>query len=203
MNPKHMRLKEMREQSILCSLDKLGYASRYHLQVIHDLGTNSNANRVLKQMKQYLNSFTHDQKIYYLNKKGLEAIGSSKVPKQKPRNVDHTLMRNDIYLHYQQPETWMIEVPLSDIYSLTPDVIFKDHYNRYCFLEVDNEQHYKNNRDKIKRYRDLLESGSFQSKYNHDPTIIFYTKSEGRKKNLEKLLSGLNSKVFLKMDLVD
>ncbi|PEI87275.1 hypothetical protein CN679_22635 [Bacillus pseudomycoides] len=60
------------------SLKKLGFLSRKQIQVLHDLGGDRNASRVMKDLEEYVSSFRDSEKVYYLNKEGRERIGSNR-----------------------------------------------------------------------------------------------------------------------------
>ena len=87
-----------RQEQILHSLDRFGFLSRSHLQKLHRLGGDRNAQKVLKRMEEYLYSFREDGygAVYYLNKVGRQMIGSNKVVK-RTLQVRHALMRNDFF----------------------------------------------------------------------------------------------------------
>lgn len=196
------------------SLNKLGFATRSQLQQIHKLGSVRNANRILNEMSDYLHRFRLMENIYYINKEGYDFIGLEKEPLKRNTQIEHYLMRNDMYLYYECPNDWEIEKPVQfksriDIGGgiiqtkekmIVPDARFT--INKiYHFLEVDNLQHMKENQNKINLYSEL--SLSIKEQFKQTPTIIFYTSSENRKKKLDEWCdrSGLFYQVFTKKDL--
>lgn len=200
MNPNIQKSRE-RTEKILITLDELGFASRSQLQSLHNLGTKRNANRVLKGMSQYLNSYRDIENIYYLNKTGREKIGSDKI-RSKAMNTTHTIMRNDIYIFFNQPKEWVIEPTVSESYGVHPDVLFKNQ-NLFYFLEVDNTQKMKVNEEKLKNYLEFKESHQFQKRFGSFPKIIFYTTTEYRKAKLFDFFKKyeLNATAYTKEDL--
>jgi hypothetical protein len=175
----------------------LDLATRSQLQRIHNLGTVRNASRVLQNMSQYLNSFMDVQKIYYLNKTGREMVGAEKVV-TKTSQYAHTLMRNDVRIHFGMPEQWINEYKLP---KLTADAVFM-HEGQQYFLEVDNKQKLKTNIDKLKEYFRFKETGLWQKKNNGTfPTVLFYTATSTRKAQLLESDPGLNLQIITKEDL--
>jgi hypothetical protein len=187
-----------REEQILLSLDNLGYASRKQLQDIFQLGTDRNAQRVLANMKQYLNSFRHFDNVYYLNKRGRERIGSERV-RQKPQQIDHVLLRNDVYIYYR-PKVWRTERPImvNNEVFLIPDVTMELN-NEVVFLEVDVTQKMIQNKKKIQRYAELQERMKKSGKKM--PLVIWVTISEYRRSKLVEYCRNINYRVFTKKDL--
>nr|MBS7717071.1 hypothetical protein [Vibrio cholerae] len=61
-----LAMKEARTESIHLSLKKLGFLSRKQIQVLHDLGGDRNASRVMKTLEEYVSSFRDGEKVYYL-----------------------------------------------------------------------------------------------------------------------------------------
>ncbi len=204
----------MRQEEILWTLDKLGFATRSQLQQIHDLGSMRNANRILSNMREYLNFFRLFENVYYLNKNGIDFLGLEKEPLKKNMQIEHYLMRNDMYIYYDFPKDWQIEKPIHfkarvDIgggifqtkeRTIIPDAQFTVN-SIYHFLEVDNQQQMKENRKKIELYKEL--TASIKETYKQTPTIIFYTSSENRKKKLDEWCdrAGLYYHVFTRKDI--
>lgn len=198
----------------MLSLNKLGFATRSQLSRIHDLGTKRNANRVLAEMKEYLHSFLLHENIYYLNKNGLEFIGSEQEPLKKNMQVEHYLMRNDMYIYFDFPSDWKIEkaIPFTakvDIGGgivqtknrlIKPDAQFKKG-GIFHFLEVDNQQKMIENKKKIELYKEL--TLSVKETYKQTPTIVFYTCSQNRKKKLDEWCdrAGLFYQVLTRCDI--
>lgn len=179
--------KEEREEKILSSLDELTYATRKQLQIVNDLGGDRNAHRILYRMEKdgIISSIRREQKIYYLSNRGKTRIGSSQ-GKLKKGLIDHTLMRNDLYIQLGMPNDWKKELPVSwGENRIIPDVTFKKD-GEYHFVEIDNKQSMANNIDKIKRYKDL--SYVIFKEYAHHPTIIWYSLSKMRKERIKETL---------------
>jgi hypothetical protein len=180
-----------------------------HLQQIHDLKSYRNACRVAKQLEPYTTQAFHNrEKVFYLNKTGREMIGSYK--EGKKGFAEHTLLRNEVYLYYQCPQTWENEYTIEYIepsqsnpgfeikganYNLSnkkrmvSDAAFKR--NGYLYLiEVDHEQKMLENKKKIEAYREFLKT------WKNEPVIVsFFTKTPYRKGQLTQLLKGIRSEV--------
>lgn len=209
-------LKKKKQEKIILTLDKLGFATRSQIQELHDLKSNRNANWFLSGMKEYLNSFRIKEysTIYYANKKGLELIGSTKEPLVKNLQVEHYLMRTDIYIYYNAPEDFVIEkrIPYHTYNELGQGIVQKKenivvpdaHFTvngLHHFLEVDNLQNMKKNEQKIQNYKDVVRA--VKETYKQTPTIIFYTSSENRKKKLDEWCdrAGLHYQVLTRNDI--
>lgn len=163
---------------------------------MHRLGGERNANRVLKEMSEYLYSFRKDENIYYLSKEGRERVGCEKVLK-KTAQVEHYLMRNDLYIALGCPADWKSEVKLEipAVVSVIADAFFV-RSGVYCIIEIDHIQKMTVNREKVKKYRKLLELGVFEK----PPVFIWMTTTEYRRKELTKLCEGMDVRVYLKTD---
>jgi Replication-relaxation len=195
--PTNRQIRQEREMKIMETLALLDLATRSQLQQIHSLGSNRNASRVLKNMDQYLNSFTDIEKVYYLNAAGRELAGAKKVV-TKTSQYTHTLMRTDMYIHFGCPKHWINEYSLP---KLTADAVFM-HEGRQYFLEVDHKQKLKANIHKLKEYFRFKETGLWQKKNNGTfPTVLFYTLTSTRKAQLLESDPGLNLQVITKEDL--
>lgn len=196
------------------SLDKLGFATRSQLQQVHDLGTVRNANRILRDMSEYIHHFRLFENVFYINKNGYDFIGLDKEPLKRNSHVEHYLMRNDMFIYYNCPDDWKNEYPVTfkskvDLgngiiqnkeKSIVPDAMFT--VNKiYHFLEVDNLQNMKENKKKIDVYKDL--ALSIKEQFKHTPTIVYYTSSENRKSKLDEWCdrAGLHYRVFTKRDV--
>lgn len=154
-------------------------------------------------MKPYLNSFRDFENIYYLNKAGRELVGSPKVI-TKTVQYKHTLMRNDVYIHFDCPKMWINEhkIPLDSKRSIVTDALFQIGGDQY-FLEVDNLQKMKVNFQKLHLYKELYDMGKWQhSNQGRFPVILFYTNTISRKSQLlEKKPIGLHLHAMTKKDL--
>ena len=209
--------KKHRQEKILFSLAKLGFLTRTHLRYLHDLKSNRNTSRIMKELEEYVHMKRHYERngeaVYYLNKKGLEFTGCEKEFKWTD-HVEHYLMRNDLYLYFGQPSDWRTEERLTfkmpvkngarvslKEYSLVPDAIFTRN-NRYHFIEVDRKQTMKENKRKIAIYKELKEG--MKKHYGYSPSLIFYTVTGARQKQLEAWCqeAGIPCKVFRKEDLL-
>ncbi|RFU71011.1 hypothetical protein D0469_03465 [Peribacillus saganii] len=186
-------LKEQRNENILLSLKKLGFASRSQLQKLHSLGGERNANRILKELSVYLCSFRDNENIYYLNKEGRERVGSQKALK-KTQQARHFLMRNDLYIALGCPASWKNEIKLEipGAVSVVADALFmKD--GSYFIIEIDHLQKMSANREKVKKYRRFLDLNAFDK----PPVFVWVTTTEYRRKQLTALFEGMNVRVYL------
>lgn len=204
--------KSIRQEKILFSLGKLGFLTRTHLQKLHDLKSNRNTSRVMKGLEDYTIMRRHylrnGEAVYYLNQKGRELTGFEKEWKWS-ENIEHHLMRNDLYLHFNQPQKWIIEEKITfrigsglqiKEFIIIPDITFvKD--NKYHFIEIDHTQNMRENKKKIKLYKEL--ANVMENQYKYKPTIIFYTTTEHRKKLLKKWCeeNNLNNLILTKEDI--
>ena len=76
---------------------------------IHDLKSYRNACKVLRQLEPYTQvTYWNKQKVFYLNKLGRDMIGSEKEIKRN-QNLEHVLLRNDVYIYLNKPIDWQIE----------------------------------------------------------------------------------------------
>lgn len=177
---------------ILCSLKKLSYLSRSQIQILHKFKSTRTTNKVLKDMEQYLSSFRDGENIYYLNKEGRERVNSTKVLK-KTIQARHFIMRNSIYIAYGCPSTWQNEMKLEvkNKVKIISDALFQRD-KRYYVVEVDHTQKMVKNRNKIERYRKLIELNVLEK----PPFFIWITTTNYRKKQIEKLCTGLEYQIF-------
>ncbi|MBY0122123.1 replication-relaxation family protein [Bacillus sp. S/N-304-OC-R1] len=177
-------------EEILLSLKKYDYLSRVQLQKLHDLGQTRNAQRILSNMKEFISHFNEDRKkIYYLNANGREIVQADKIRKKTPQ-VNHYLMRNDLYISMGRPSSWKNEVKVSvnDI-TLVADAAYI--YNKlHHFIEIDYKQSMSKNIQKIRKYKKL-------STYNPQFVLVWVTTTPYRKKRLEQLCDGLMFKTYL------
>lgn len=192
-------MRKNREEQIMLSLKRFDYLTRYQLQVMHDLKSERNAQRVLKQMEDYLNVMRAEKNIYYLNKKGRDCVDCSKVRK-KTQNVTHYLMRNDLYIHYNLPKNWRNEIRITSKQESGRIIIIADahftHEKQHHLVEIDNTQTMKKNRQKIDKYRRLVERNVFKGV----PKLIWVTSSSYRQGKLIELCEGLDVVVYLSTD---
>lgn len=172
--------------------------SRGHIQRLHRLGSVRNAQKVLKQMEEYLHSFREGyDTIYYLSKRGREMIGSKKQVKRSLQ-TRHALMRNDFFFHIGCPSYWKNEMKITvgEKLTIVPDAVFMKN-QRYHFLEVDNTQTMTDNRLKIARYKAIFDTGQFQQHYRYFPTLHIVTVSRSRVKRFTEMCEGLSAQVYL------
>jgi hypothetical protein len=145
----------------------------------------------------------------YLNKKGREFIASENGEVQINQFTFHSLLRNEVYIHFKGPSDWKNDYILeanikgkmsSDIVfnGLSPfnkkkmfaDAGFKR--NGYLHLiEVDNERKMIENHKKIEDYREILPAYKDQT-----PILYFFTKTESRKRKLQEWLKGIRHEVM-------
>lgn len=197
-----------RLEKILLSLENLGFATREQLQVIHQLGKKRNANRVLQDMAPYIQIKRHPERdccnVYYLSKQGCEKIGTDK-ERRYSNEVEHYLMRNDMYIHFGCPDTFTIEEVVAFRLGnkemiIRPDACFSLG-DRVYFLEVDRIQKMKVNRRKLERYAEL--APVFMEQFAYPPKIVFYTETDSRKELLVKEGGkyGLDIQVLVKEEI--
>lgn len=166
---------------------------------MHDLKGDRNAHRIMKQMEVYLTNFYDGKKIYYLNKEGREQVGSN-VVRNKITTANHYIMRNDLYIHYNQPSTWKNEIRMlsgQDKNKIT--VVADAHFtigSKHHIVEIDHMQKMNRNKAKIDKYRRLIERNSFKGM----PVLIWVTTSSYRQELLTELCDGLDVKVYLSTD---
>ncbi|WP_368900826.1 replication-relaxation family protein [Oceanobacillus oncorhynchi] len=171
--------RQQREEVIMLSLDNLTYATRKQLQIINNLGGDRNAHRILHEMEKskLISSIRTEQKVYFLSSKGKELIASNQGELKKSW-ITHTLMRNDLYIKLEMPDSWRKEKPVKwGENKLIPDATFKK-AEEFHFVEIDNQQSMSKNIDKIKKYKDL--SHVIFHQFNHHPTLIWSTISSLR-----------------------
>lgn len=192
------------------SLEKLKFANREQLQKIHKLGGDRNALKILNEMKEYFMIQNHNgMNVYYLSKLGRDRIGTENEMKWSLQ-AEHHLMRNDIYIYFEQPEDWRIEEEILFRYSegqerkhmkIIPDATFTRN-GIYHFLEVDRTQSMIDNKKKIENYAKL--SPVLEKQYQKKPVIVFYTLTEVRRNKLKEICQqcGLNCQVFIKEDIL-
>lgn len=166
------------------------------MQRMMNLGKIRNAQRILNDLSEYVSHFNEDRKkVYYLNVTGREMVQAEKVRK-KTVQVNHYLMRNDLYIAVGRPSTWKNEVKISipnTNTSIISDAVYllnKLHH----FVEIDYKQSMSKNTVKIKRYQQL-------STFNPQFQLTWVTTTTYRKKKIESLCTGLKYKVYLWEDI--
>jgi hypothetical protein len=178
-------------------MKKLGYLSRSQIQRIHQLGSDRNARKVLANMKQYLSSFRDGESIYYLNKEGRERV-DSKAVRKKTMQVKHYLMRNEIYIAFDKPDTWRNEVKRgtknTGAFICDAEFIFN---GKTHFVEVDHQQKMSANRSKIEKYKKFRDASLLKNF-----TLIWVTTTEYRREQLGRICAnaGLNYLIYTVTD---
>ncbi len=188
-----------REEQILLLLQRFDFLTRDQLRRCLDLGTVRNTNRILNGISEYLHCMKDGHtSIYYLSREGRLYVGCEKIRK-KGAHVDHTIMRNELWLYMGRPADWENEIAVSNgKVSVVSDATFsKDGFK--CIVEVDHLQAMTENRLKVKKYKELMSSLALQLGYY--PTIIWLTTTELRKRQLELACEGLKAKIFTIKDI--
>lgn len=180
----------------------MGAITIKQLQEIHgeELKSYRNTCLVVQKIGQYLNTtFLNKEKVLYLNKEGRKLIGSDKEIKQG-HHIEHSILRNEAYIHLQQPYDWETEKNLE--YTQTPadklGIVIKgmnvatktrmisDAFytrNGYTFIvEIDNKADMKDNHKKLKGYVDCF-------KTLDTPRLQVFTKTTNRKNAFKKWMS--------------
>ena len=186
-----------RQEQILLLLKKLDFMTRDQIRYYFSLKSIRNANRVLKDMSDYLSVIRDGRRsIYYLNKLGREYVDCEKVRKVSS-NVQHTIMRNELYLYYEYPSDWENEIKVSDGQTtVVVDAMFTKLHTTH-FVEVDNLQTMAENRLKIENYKALHANGALEQQLGYFPTLVWLTTTEFRRLQLKKACEGLPvAKVF-------
>lgn len=163
---------------------------------MHRLGEVRNANRILKNLSEYLASYREDYStVYFLNKEGREYVNSDKVRKRN-QFVNHVIMRNYFYMFIGYPSNWKNEMKVSDgQYTVICDAYFNSKGMNH-FLEVDSTQKMIENRKKIEQYKGMYRNKAIEKHIGHFPVLVWITTTELRRKQLSELCAGLNYKVF-------
>ncbi|MEA0556093.1 replication-relaxation family protein [Lysinibacillus irui] len=189
-----------REEQILLLLQKFDFLTRDQINKCLRLGSTRNTNRVLSDLSKYLQCVRNGyQSIYYLNREGRLYVGCEKIRK-KGSHVEHTIMRNDMWLHYGCPSDWKNELKIENKKTaVIADAMFNQGGFSH-FLEVDHLQTMQENRLKIARYKDLMPSIALQ--LGHYPVLVWMTTTELRKNQLVDACSGLpNFKIYTMDDI--
>lgn len=164
--------------------------TRKQIQVLHNLGGDRNANRVLNDMREYLHSFRHGmENVYYLSKEGRERV-NSKVVRKKTSQIEHFLLRNQLWIYLKCPTTWKneVKVKIGD-HSIICDAMFYQGKTP-VFIEVDVSQQMVKNKTKIDKYRQIKES------IKQDFILVWITELESRRAKLNELMKGLKYRVY-------
>ncbi|MER2006277.1 MAG: replication-relaxation family protein [Psychrobacillus sp.] len=198
-----LRMLTERDERILLHLEKFKFMSRDQIRRVFELGTVRNANRVLRELGEYLYRVQDGhQSIYYLNKEGRQYVGSDEIVK-KSGQVQHCLMRNDFWLFVNRPKDWLNEVEVSNKKG-TVRVVSDAKYSIggiVHLVEIDHLQHMRENREKIKKYAELLPAYALQM--GHFPVLDWVTTTELRKQQLQEACKekGLVCRVYLHREI--
>jgi len=187
-------------EQLLMTIDQLGAATIKQIRGIHDLKTYRNACYMLKQLEPYTNTTFHNrEKVFYLNKSGRDLIGSSKEFKVGQK-LEHTLLRNDVYIYLNCPFDWQSEkvleyaseqpnlngIIIRGVNVATKKKIVSDGYykrNGYTYIvEIDNKRDMKDNHKKIVSYAECF-------KYLDTPRLSMYTHTLDRQRKLTKWMN--------------
>ncbi len=172
------------------------FLTRSQLQAIHNLKSDRNAQRVLKEIEG-VSVTRHGENVYFLNAKGRELTNCEKVRKHTS-NVEHYIMRNQLFIEYGQPASWETEIRIrngsnkANEIIVVADAIFERNKRQYI-VEVDNQQKMIVNKKKINKYRQLVERKAFGIK---SPIFLWVTTTEYRRKQLSKLCEGLEVYIY-------
>jgi hypothetical protein len=168
-----------------------------------ELGSKRNANRVLHSIREYTNTKRIGEDVFFLNKRGAELIGGEATIRANS-NIEHIVMRNDIYIFYHYPRDWKSEAKTrwtegGKEYSIVSDARFTYHDQKY-FLEVDIAQKMTENKRKIEKYAYLFR---FLQRRGMEPILLWYTVSSVRKEKLEKWCKeyGVQCEVICKIEV--
>lgn len=190
-----------RDEQILLLLKEFDFLTRDQLSRHFDLGKVRNTNRVLFNLSDYLMTVKEGhQTVYYLSKVGRDYVDCDKIRK-KGNHLQHTIMRNQFRLFYGCPRDWQNEMKVileKNNYIIVDAMFTRNNFQH--FLEVDNLQTMKENREKIKRYKQMIQN--FFIQFGHYPTIVWLTTTELRRKQLlEECKELSNTKVYTLADI--
>lgn len=199
----HMKIN--RQMAILATIRKLQFATRRHLMSVHNMGGIRNANRILGDLKPYVNKTMQGKEyVYYLNKEGHAMFGDDGKVVSRGK-LAHALLRNEAWLHLFCPDDWQIETDIRYIKNkekmkIVPDVKFRDEENILHAVEVDRSQKMKVNEEKIKKYEEFTQI--YKQKHNGKmPVIHFFTVTKYREKKLEELAAKYD--VFVRVYVIE
>lgn len=176
-------MKEERIDNILLSLKLLDYLTSSQIRELHNLKSQRNTSRVLMNMEDYIHHFRDGENIYYLSSEGRERVNCEVIRKKTP-HVQHFIMRNQLYIHMKYPSSWENEPKFGfkekKDFVIQPDASFINMQGQRCFVEIDNTQKMAENRNKIKRYREFINSTIWGTL----PLVIWVTTSEVKRKKI-------------------
>lgn len=188
-----------RQERILQLLQRFDFLTRDQLNKYFNLGSIRNTNYVLNSLSEYLHCVRNGyQSIYYLSLEGRLYVDCDKVRK-KGGHIEHTVMRNELWMYFKCPTDWKNEIKIwnSKTNVIADAAFILDGFK--CFVEVDNLQSMKENREKIKKYKELMQSIVMNLGYY--PTVIWLTTTELRRKQLEQACEGLKVKIYTLTDI--
>ncbi|MBU5212208.1 hypothetical protein [Heyndrickxia oleronia] len=194
--------KQSRIESLLTTIDQLGMVTIRQLRQKHDLKSYRNACRVVKQLEPYIHTtFFNKEKVLYLNKSGVDLIGSTRDIKRNPAFIKHSLLANEVYFHFNCPLDWKRE-HIIELESIKQGIIFsglkltykkviadaKFERNGYMHLiEIDNARKMIENHKKIDSYVEVMKQ------INHTiPVLYVFTLSKDRKRKFESWIKQNN-----------
>lgn len=193
---------QSRIESLLTTIDQLGMVTIRQLRQKHDLKSYRNACRVVKQLEPYIHTtFFNKEKVLYLNKNGVDLIGSTRDIKRNPAFIKHSLLANEVYFHFNCPLDWKRE-HIFELESIKQGIIFsglnliykkviadaKFERNGYMHLiEIDNARKMIENHKKIDSYVEVMKQ------INHTiPVLYVFTISKDRKRKFESWIKQNN-----------
>ncbi|NYV66201.1 replication-relaxation family protein [Bacillus sp. Gen3] len=193
---------QSRIESLLTTIDQLGMVTIRQLRQKHDLKSYRNACRVVKQLEPYVHTtFFNKEKVLYLNKNGVDLIGSTRDIKRNPAFIKHSLLVNEVYFHFNCPLDWKRE-HIFELESIKQGIIFsglnltykkviadaKFERNGYMHLiEIDNARKMIENHKKIDSYVEVMKQ------INHTiPVLYVFTISKDRKRKFESWIKQNN-----------
>jgi len=147
-------------------------------------------------MSDYLCSFKLGlEKVYYLNKNGRELVNCDVIRKKTP-NIEHFLVRNQLWMHLRRPKEWQNEVKVKagDISIVCDAKTVQGEIP--VFVEVDISQPMQVNKQKIEKYK-KLQSMSKQPFY-----VVWVTKMNSRRKRLSELSKGLPGYIYTLEEII-
>lgn len=199
-----------RTELVLETIDKLGIVSVRQLHQVLKLGSYRYTCKVIQELENYLHVDRARQKIVYLNKEGRQLIGSDKEVKKSPL-FEHSLLANDVFIHYDCPVTWKREhaieieqkqhnlsfIKVQGLSVVNKIKIVCDAYferNGYTYLiEIDNTRKMVDNKKKINRYIETWQEIRMQYQ---NPKLCIFTKSQKRKREFSSMLKNIPHEVL-------
>ena len=147
-------------------------------------------------MAEYLGTFRHEREIvYHLNKNGRDRVQHDVIRKKTP-NIQHFLVRNQLWMHLKRPYSWQNEakIKVGDT-SIVCDALFNQK-GVTVFVEVDITQPMINNRKKIDRYKKIKE---LTDQPFH---VVWITEIESRKPKLTELSARLTGRIYTLKEII-